>query len=87
MKILILSLLGLVLTGCGSVGGGNIVEQSIGVGPEDNAIQVFCGQVQGRWTSTDARTARVEFPAGMDLSQLDPAAVLEFLSGQCPRGL
>ncbi len=87
MRMILVMLAVVVLSACSSVGGGNVVERSIGVGPEDNAVQVFCGSVQGRWTSTDAATARIEFPQAMDLSQLDPAALLQFLREQCPRGL
>lgn len=85
MRMILVMLAVVVLSACSSVGGGNVVERSIGVGPEDNAIQLFCGAMQGRWTSTDASTIRLEFPASMDLSGMDPAAALEYMRDQCGR--
>jgi hypothetical protein len=58
----------LALAGCQSVD----LEQSIGVGPDDNAILRVEAHVDPAWTESTADYCRTEFPAGFDISTLTP---------------
>lgn len=48
------------------------LEQSIGVGPEDNAILRVEAHIDPAWSESSADYCRTEFPADLDISTLSP---------------
>jgi hypothetical protein len=59
----------LFIAGCSSMSS-NIFEDTVGVGPDDNAILCVDVEVPGRFTGTTIRVKRLEFPAAFDMSTL-----------------
>jgi hypothetical protein len=59
----------LFVAGCSSVTT-NVLEETVGVGPEDNAILCVELVVPGRWTGTIVKVKRLEFPKDFDTSSL-----------------
>lgn len=60
------------LAGCTT--GANI-EDSIGVGPEDNAILRVEAHIDPAWSESSADYCRTEFPASVDVSTLTPEQI------------
>lgn len=67
MRLIFASLFVLLLIGCSNP---QFLEESIGVGPDDNAILCIKTVVPGRYTGTTVALTRLEFPAGFDTSSL-----------------
>ena len=67
MKIAI-AIIALALGGCATTD--TNWEESIGVGPADNAIMCVAVEVPGRFTGSIVRAKRLEFPANFDLVNL-----------------
>ncbi len=56
------------LTGCANMD----IEQTIGVGPDDNAILRVEAHIDPAWSESSADYCRTEFPAGFDITKLSP---------------
>ncbi len=48
------------------------LEDSIGIGPEDNAILCVRAKVDPAWSESGADYTRIELPASLDLKTLTP---------------
>jgi hypothetical protein len=59
----------LFVAGCSGMSS-NILEDTIGVGPDDNAVLCVEVEVPGRYTGTTVRAKRLEFPAAFDTANL-----------------
>lgn len=68
------------LTGCSNP---QLIDQTIGVGPEDNAIMCVIVQVPGRFTGTTVAVKRLEFPANYDITGLTAADVEDLEDRLC----
>ena len=66
-KLLIVLLTIITLTGCQN---SQFLEDSIGVGEDDNAFMCVTINVPGRYTGSTVRAKRVEFPSEFNVTEL-----------------
>lgn len=74
MKQLALALALFLLVSCQSFEPGSL-DNTVGVGADDNAIQCIKASVDGYFTDSNASTTRIEFPNQLDLGTLTPELV------------
>lgn len=74
MKLTVLALSLLALTACQSFDA-NSLDNTVGVGADDNAVQCIKANVDGYFTDSNASTTRIEFPSNLNLGTLTPELV------------